>query len=419
MITNWSRNLTYHAPRYEEPADLTALQQLVSQLPHMRVLGSRHCFNTIADSDTCLVSLRKMNRVLAVNSSERTVTVEGGITYGELAPVLHQNGWALANLASLPHISIAGAIATATHGSGSKNQNLSAAVCSMELIRQDGSVLPINQHENAHLLSAARVHLGALGVLGSITLRVEPAYDVVQSVWLLPDLDQVKENLTAVFSSGYSVSIFTDWKSAGTISLWIKSRTDEVYAKETVISLPGIKPAEKNLHPLPGLSAENCTEQMGIPGPWHERLPHFKMGFTPSNGEELQSEYFVPAEKAAAAVEALEGIADLIQPLLFISELRMVAADENWLSPCYRQDSLALHFTWKPRQQEVEKVLPVIESVLAPFKPRPHWGKLFTLSPETLAGIYPEMKAFRAVMQELDPTGKFRNEWLNRYLIKN
>lgn len=417
MITNWSRNIIYKAPRYEEPADLMALQQLVAQVPHLRVLGSRHCFNEIADSDACLVSLRKMKRILDINSANRTVTVEGGITYGELSPVLHQKGWALANLASLPHISIAGAIATATHGSGINNQNLSSAVIGMELVMQDGSLLQINQHKNAHLLPAARVHLGALGVIGSITLRIEPAYDVSQSVWFLPGLDQVKENLTAVFSSGYSVSLFTDWHSADANTLWVKSRTDQAYRAEQIASLLGIEQARKNIHPLPGLSAENCTGQMGKPGPWHERLPHFKMGFTPSNGEELQSEYFVPLAKAKEAIDAIEGIAEQIHPLLYISELRTVAEDRNWLSPCYHRDSLALHFTWKPLQEQVIKVLPVIESVLAPFGPRPHWGKLFTLPSETLTKAYPETEAFKAAIQELDPAGKFRNKWINNCLF--
>nr|HVZ25040.1 D-arabinono-1,4-lactone oxidase [Sediminibacterium sp.] len=383
------------------------------------VLGSGHCFNTIADSAVCQVSLRNMNRVLEIHEADQTVTVEGGIRYGELAAALAQKGWALANLASLPHLSIAGAIATGTHGSGLQNQQLSSAVTGIELLRYDGALMQINEQENAGLLRAVRVHLGALGVLTRIKLRIEPAFAVKQSVWLLPVLDRVKQDLVSVFSSGYSVSVFTDWQAGDANTVWVKSRMDQPHSGEIIASIPGARPAPENRHPLPGLSAENCTTQMGIPGPWQERLPHFKMGFTPSNGEELQSEYFIPIEKGNAAIAAIERIAKQIRPLLYISELRTIAADQNWLSPCYQRDCLAIHFTWKPLQQEVSGILPLIESVLAPFYPRPHWGKLFTLSPQILAETYPQLDNFKALMQELDPAGKFRNAWIHQYLIKN
>jgi xylitol oxidase len=152
---------------------------------------------------------------------------------------------------------------------------------------------------------------------------------------------------------------------------------------------------------------------MGIPGPWCDRLAHFQMNFTPSSGAELQTEYFVARQDAVTALQAIKQIRERIAPLLFISEIRTIAADNLWLSPCYQQDSVAFHFTWKPNWPAVRQVLPLIEAQLAPFKARPHWGKLFTIPPALVQEQYEKMAAFRQLLQTFDPQGKFRNSFLD------
>jgi xylitol oxidase len=155
---------------------------------------------------------------------------------------------------------------------------------------------------------------------------------------------------------------------------------------------------------------------MGIPGSWHERLPHFRMAFTPSHGEELQSEFFVPRTNAVEAFSRIRALRDQITPHLLISEIRTIAADDLWMSPCYQQACVALHFTWKQHWPEVEKLLPLIESALIPLGARPHWGKLFSISAEHLKTVYPRLPDFVRLARQYDPDGKFRNAFLDKYV---
>ena len=171
--------------------------------------------------------------------------------------------------------------------------------------------------------------------------------------------------------------------------------------------------AHQKLHPPAGHSAENCTEQMGIPGPWYERLPHFRMNFTPSSGAELQSEYLVPRDRGFEAILAVEELRELVTPHPIISELRTVDADKHWMSPCSRRASMAIHFTWKPEWPAVKEVLPMIEEKLDRFNARPHWAKLFTMSPTRLKSLYGRLPDYQALLAHYDPHGKFRNDYLN------
>src|SRR5208283_1875508 len=210
-----------------------------------------------------------------------------------------------------------------------------------------------------------------------------------------------------------SVSLFTDWQNHMATQVWIKRRIEPGAAIHWEPEFFGATQATQKLHPLAGHSAENCTEQMGTPGPWYERLPHFKMNFTPSSGAELQSEYFVPRERGYEAILAVERLRESITPHLFISELRTIAADDLWMSEAYKRPSLAIHFTWKPEWPDVKKVLPMIEEQLAPFEARPHWAKLFTMAPGPLESRYEKLVEYRALVKEYDPRGKFRNAFLS------
>jgi xylitol oxidase len=416
-LKNWAGNLEYSTERLYSANSLDQARDFVKKQSQLKVLGTRHCFNNIADSKYNFLSLRSMDKVIALDPQAQTVTVEAGISYGQLAPYLESKGFALHNLASLPHISIAGACSTATHGSGVKNGNLATAVSALELVTATGDVVSLSRQKDGETFRGAVVGLGALGAITKITLDVQPTFAMRQYVYENLPLNQMKEHFEAIESSAYSVSLFTDWQKQRLNEVWIKSRVEEGKALNAAPEFFGAKLATRNLHPIAELSAENCTEQMGVPGPWYERLPHFRMGFTPSAGKELQSEYFVPRQHAIEAILAVERLRDQVGPHLMISEIRAIAADELWMSPCYKQACVTIHFTWKQDWPAVSKLLPVIEKELAPFKARPHWGKLFTTSAAQLKSIYEKMPEFIQLSKHYDPSGKFRNEFLDRNIF--
>jgi len=290
-------------------------------------------------------------------------------------------------------------------------------VHAIEVLAADGSLHVFSRDGDVEAFNGALVGLGGIGAVTKLTLDVVPTFDVHQRVYETLPFSAAVEHFDVVTAAAYSVSLFTDWRSDSIIQVWLKHRGGGDAAGDALLTSFGATPASRRLHPIPGISAENCTEQLGIPGPWHERLPHFRMEFTPSAGEELQSEYFVPREHAAAALTAIDAMRDRIAPLLQISEIRTIAADEFWMSPCYRRPSVAIHFTWRKDWPAVRTLLPTIEAQLAPFDARPHWGKLFTMEPVRLRGLYPRMNDFGELARASDPLGKFRNAFLDRYVF--
>ena len=413
--TNWSGNYRYSTDQLHVPSSVEELRKVVKSCSKLKALGTCHSFNAIADSKENQVSLKAFNE-MTLDAKGRTVTVGAGIKYGQLAPYLDSHGFALHNLASLPHISVAGARSTATHGSGIKNGNLSTVVSGLELMTADGEIVSLSRERDGSRFEGAVVDLGGMGVVTKLTLDVQPTFAVRQMVYENLSFDQLEKNLDEIFSSGYSVSLFTDWQQHRATQVWIKSRVEPGHTVQFKPEFFGAKRATRKLHPLAGHSAENCTEQMGIPGPWYERLPHFRMNFTPSSGAELQSEYFVARDQAYRAILAVEKLREHVSPHLFITELRTIAADELWMSPCYKRASLAIHFTWKPEWPAVKTVLPMIEEQLAPFNARPHWAKLFTMDSARLRGFYEKLPDYKALAGNYDPKGKFRNEFLTSKL---
>jgi len=412
-LKNWAGNFEYGTENLYTANSVEQARDFVSKQAKLKVLGTRHCFNKVADSTKQFLSMKPAEELFSVNAQERTVTVDGNMTYGHLCPLLQEKGFALHNLASLPHISIAGSCSTATHGSGDKNGNLATAVSDLDLITASGDLIHLSRKNDGETFSGAVVGLGALGIITKVTLDVQPAYMMRQYVYLNMPLDQVKEHFEAIETSAYSVSLFTDWRNKNVNEVWIKSRMEDGQAFKPAPEFFGAKAAARNFHPIAALSAENCTEQMGVPGQWYERLPHFRMGFTPSAGKELQSEYFVPRQHAVEAILAVERLHEQVSPRLLITEIRTIAADDLWMSPCYRQPCVTIHFTWKPDWPAVRRLLPVIEKELAPFKARPHWGKLFTMPPTELRSRYEKLPEFIRLSKSYDPSGKFRNEFLN------
>ncbi len=411
--TNWSGNYKYIADRLDVAKSAEQVQQIVKSCNNVKALGARHSFNGIADTKGDQISLLNLDQ-MQLDPKSRTVTVGAGVKYGQLAPYLDSNGYALHNLASLPHVTVVGACATATHGSGNKNGNLSTAVSGMEIVTAAGEVVTLSRKQDGDRFPGTVVGLGALGVITKITLNVLPTFTMRQVVYENLSFDRLEKHLDEIFASGYSVSLFTAWQNHQATQVWIKSRVEQGGSSAIKPEFYGAKPATRDLHPLAGHSAENCTEQMGIPGPWYERMPHFRMNFTPSSGAELQSEYFVPRDKGYQAILAIEKLRDHITPHLFISELRTIAADDLWMSPCYKRDAMTIHFTWKPEWPAVKAVLPMIEEQLAPFDARPHWAKLFTMAPSRLQSQYEKLPAFQELLAHYDPNGKFRNAYLNR-----
>ncbi len=411
---NWAGNYTYRARGLREPRSIEELQETVAASSSLTALGSRHSFNDIADSETEQVSLRALPAEFTVDAAERTATVAAGARYGEFVQRLHDDGWAIHNLASLPHISVAGAIATGTHGSGDANGSLSTAVAALELVTANGTLLTVRREEAD--FDGLVVALGALGIVTRVTLDIQPTFLVRQDVFLDLPWRELRDHFDEITSSGYSVSLFTDWGGFGATQVWVKSRIDDLHPAATAPALFGARRAPVQLHPLPGESGETTTEQLGLPGAWWDRLAHFKLEFTPSAGVELQSEYLVPREHALAAIDTVRALAPRISPHLFVSELRTMAADSLWLSPASGRETVGIHFTWK-QHEEVAGLLPVIEAALAPFAARPHWGKLFTTDATALASLYPRLPAFRELADRLDPDGVFRNDYLRRTVL--
>ena len=406
--TNWANNHEYRASTLHRPGTIEELQDVVSTAPRIRALGSRHSFNDLADSAE-LVTLAGMDAAIAIDEESETVSFSAGLRYGELGVVLQEAGWALRNLASLPHISVAGAIATSTHGSGVNNGTLARAVTGLEIVTATGALRTIGPVDPE--FDGAVVSLGALGIVSRITLDIEPTFDVRQDVFCGLSWTSLLENYDAIVSRAYSTSIFTTWIGDTVGDVWLKSRIGD---RKPPQKLYGAALASAERHPLPDSDTASSTTQGGIPGPWIDRLPHFRMSFTPSNGDELQSEYLVPRRHAVAAISVIRALGERIIPHLYVSELRTMAADSLWLSGAYDTDAIGIHFTWKFDPPAVLALLPVLEEALAPFDARPHWGKLFH---SVRRELYPKLGDFVTLAEEFDPSGKFHNDFLERNVL--
>jgi xylitol oxidase len=410
-LKNWAGNLEYSSGTIERPESVAELARIVERAALVKALGSRHSFNRVGDTGGVHVLLDALPQQIVVNPERSTVKVSGGVSYGALCRTLEQSGMAIHNLASLPHISVAGAVQTGTHGSGVNNPSLAGAVESIDLVRPSGELVTLTRADGDEFLASV-VGLGALGIVTGLELAVQPSFQMRQRVLENLPWDRALAAFPDIMSSAYSVSLFTDYAGETISQVWLKALASE----PPLPDLFGATAAKRPRHPLPDMSAENCTIQLDEPGPWLDRLAHFRHEFTPSKGEELQSEFILPLAHAPAALQAVRGLADKLAPLLFVSEIRTGAADEFWLSPFYRQQSVALHFTWKPLQPEVEALLPELEDLLRPFGARPHWGKLFSPAGHDWEALYPRFAGFRSLASSHDPEGKFRNGLLDAIL---
>jgi xylitol oxidase len=412
---NWAGNIVYRASELAEPTGLAGLQAVVRDHPQVRAVGTGHSFNRIADTPGVLISLAGLPAEISIDADRAAATVPGGMTYQELAPRLTEAGWALPTLASLPHLTVAGACATATHGSGDGNGNLATQVAGMQLVAPDGKLQTLDRHIDGDRFRGAVVGLGALGMVATLTLDLVPAFEVQQYVYEGLPAAMLRSHFDEIFGSGYSVSVFTGWQGSRHRQVWVKQRAGGGGSWRPEPRWMDATLADQPLHPIPGQPAAYATEQLGVPGPWHERLPHFRGEFTPSAGAELQSEYLLPRQRAAASFDALASLAGVLAPVLQICEIRTVAPDDLWLSPSYQRDTVALHFTWIKDTAAVTPVIAAIEHVLAPLGARPHWAKLFTTAPHAVRALYPRSADFQRLLRDMDPAGKFRNSFVTKY----
>jgi xylitol oxidase len=409
--SNWAGNVRFSPDRVARPRSVAELADVVGGSTRVRVLGTGHSFSPVADTDGTLVLLDAMPRELDVDEAAMTVRVSAATRWGELVPSVHERGLALENMGSLPHISVAGSVSTGTHGSGSTLGCLASGVTGLELVTSDGALRELRPGDPG--FDGSVVALGALGAVTSLELALQPAYDVAQTVWDDLPFDVATQRFDDVVGTAYSVSLFTQWADDRFAQVWVKRRSTD---DDVDLGWTGARLAEEPPHPVPGGDPAACTEQLGVPGPWFERLPHFRLEFTPSSGEELQSEFMVPRDRAAEALEAVRRIAHLVAPVLQIGEIRTVAADPLWLSPCEGRDTVCLHFTWVDDAYAVAPALRAVEAALAPFDARPHWGKVFTTEPDVVRSLYPRLADFEALRDRLDPRRAFANEYVDRYV---
>jgi alditol oxidase len=411
---NWSGTYTYRASQVYRPSTTDELRRRIETASSsLHAVGSRHSFNDIADA-AALVSLDALPGSVTIEADARTVTVPAAMRYGDLARDLHEAGWALRNLPSLPHISVAGSVATATHGSGNANQSLASSVTAMNLITGTGDQVRID-HTSPEFAGAV-VHLGALGVVTEVTLAIEPTFEVRQVVYEHLPWDQLTGSFEGVMGAGYSVSAITDFAGEDVDMLWVKSRVDDDRSAKLPTELFGARAATEKLHVTRGNDPVHCTPQLGEAGPWYERLPHFLLEFTPSSGAEIQSEYLLDRRYASSAIDALRGLGYAIAPQVKSAEIRTVAADELWLSPAYDRDVFGVHFTWQPDAVAVTTLVETIEAALQPFHPRPHWAKVFGAA-HPWSELYPRLADFRRLVEAYDPRGIFRTPYLSRTVL--
>ncbi|WP_232662944.1 D-arabinono-1,4-lactone oxidase [Pseudonocardia sp. TRM90224] len=405
MTTNWAGNITFGATALHRPTSVAEVQEIIARSERVRALGSGHSFNRIADTDGVQVSLAALPRRVEIGDGE--VTVTAGLRYGELVAELDAAGYALLNMGSLPHIVVAGAAATGTHGSGVANQVLAAGVSAVQLVGADAEVRTLRRGDPA--FPGAVISLGALGIVTAMTLDLQPAFGMRQ--WVYEGLRGF-EDVEEVLSAAYSVSLYTHWRGEGFEQVWVKQRDTD---PEPPARWLGMTRADAQRHPVGGDPAQ-CTPQLGQPGRWYEVLPHFRLEFTPSSGDELQSEYFVPRAALVDALRALEGVRERLAPALMVAEVRSIAADDLWLSPAQGRDTIALHFTWYPEEGPARRAVAAVEEALAPLDARPHWGKVFSTSPERVGELWPHLPDAAALIRQHDPEGKFRNALLDTYL---
>ena len=411
-LQNWARNITFAPERVARPRSIVELQDVVASATRVRALGTGHSFSPVASTDGTLLLLDSLPQVLEVDAVASTATASAGTRWGEVAPAVDAHGLALHNMGSLPHISVAGSASTGTHGSGSGLGCLATAVRSLDLVTADGSLRTLRRGDAD--FDGSVVALGSLGVVTALTLDLQPAYAVEQTVWEGLPFGTAVERFDDVMGTAYSVSLFTTWTGHGFEQVWVKRRID---GDPVDLRVDGSAAGRRTAAPR-----ARCGRRR-VHRAGRRRPARGSSGFRTSGssspraaGSELQTEYMVPRSVAREALEAVQRVAHVVAPVLQISEIRTVAGDELWLSPCQGRDTVCIHFTWVDDAEAVAPAVLAVERELAPYDARPHWGKVFSTDPAVVRSLYPRLPEFEALRARLDPAGVFANAFVDRYL---
>ena len=413
MISNWGGNLDFGTDEILQPGSIAEAAEIIRS-GKVRPIGTKHSFSKVVIGEGRLVSAAGLAFEPVIDEHNSTVTVAAATRFGDLAVFLEENGYALKNMGSLPHISIAGAAATGTHGSGDGNQILSSSLVAFSYLNASGDLVELRRsHKN---FEACRLGLGAYGLWVSVTLAIVPSYQMRQDVYRNIPWQVFYENPETLTAAGYSVSLFTKWGNSTIDQAWVKTRVKDGLPPSEIAGISADVESMKEL--LPGV-ADNLTEQGGVEGAWLNRLPHFRLDANPSAGDEIQTEYFFRRDQIVGAIKAVQEIASEINPILLVSEIRTMAQDNAWLSPMLRGDSIALHFTWINDSEKVDRAVELIEKVTAEFDPIPHWGKVHHFEKEQLTKAHPRLNQARELFDSLDPEGVFNSEYLQSLGVRS
>lgn len=411
-MKNWAGNLTFLAEEFIEIESIPQLQKIVEKSKKLKVLGTGHSFSEITDTNGTLISLKKIPPEIEIDPISKSVSVNAGTSYSVLSKYLESNGWALPNLASLGEITVAGAIMTGTHGSGSKNKVLSDSVIELQLVLASGDQLIINRQDFDDFAGFI-VSFGSLGVVTRVKLRIIESFSMKQFVYENISISSVAKNFDEIFNSAYSVSYFGSWAENTTGQIWMKFLDQAEFPHLSPEAFGG-NLANSNQHPVKINDPSPCTEQMGVTGKWLYRLPHFKLDSSAASGDEVQTEYLVDRNYVNEYIAGLSAIGNEISPRVYATEIRTMAADDLWLSGAYARDTVGFHFTWK-KSKELASFLPKIEEVLGKHQGRPHWGKLFSTSKEQIITRYPRYQDFKNLLNRYDSNGKFSNNFIDKF----
>jgi L-gulono-1,4-lactone dehydrogenase len=415
---NWAGDQRCVPERVERPGSEGELAELVAGAPRVKVAGAGHSFTDIACTDGLMLDLRRMNRVLGVDGDR--VTVEAGITIRELGPALAQRGMALENQGDVDAQTIAGAICTATHGTGGRFANISSQVTGVRLVTSAGEVVELREGDD---LLAARVSLGALGAISTVTLRCVPAFTVHRLDRPLP-LDDVLARLDEHVdgSDHFELFVFPYTRTALTLT---SSRTDRdpepagrmrVLMRDVLLENAALELSSRAGRLLPRLIPRvNRTLVRAMSPAEHLDASH-RVYANRRTVRFTEMEYAIPRERTAEALERVLGLIERRRIKVgFPIEVRVVAQDDALLSTAEGRPTgyIAVH---QYRGMEFESYFRGVEAIMDEYGGRPHWGKRHYQSAATLRPRYGGFERFLAVRDRRDPERKFENEYLKRGL---
>ncbi|KAI1701064.1 FAD binding domain-containing protein [Ditylenchus destructor] len=418
FLHNWGDNFLFSTQNIQYPTTVEEVQEIVQNADKVRVVGTRHSFSTCADSPDTILSTLALKNIIGFDDSVPSITVQAGIAYTDLNPYLQYLGFALPNLATLAEISVGGASQTGAHGSGLSNQCLASHIRSLKIVLANGTLATYGPNDPE--LKAIALGVGAFGVITQVELKVEPTFNITNYFFLNMTAQNLYDHFDEIENTGYTAQLFTDFSTPGVWGqIMIMDRSGSNANIGSLQNLYGATRATTKVSPILALPPTYLVDQ-GVEQPWYFGLVDYHLGLSGFDGGEIQSEYFLPYENAVAAIKAVTTLSDLIAPRVHTMLIRTIKGDDLWLSEMYSQSSVvAIHFTWKLNMTAVMEVLPQIEQLLIPYCAKPHWGKVFAQGPETFLHCYPKLADFKQLAEQLDPTHKFRNQFLEDNVFIN